>query len=167
MMIRKTECFLHPALSMVNQVRVNTAWGPNTLYIKGKFFVGTKPPALKYYWPFPKKPNQPYGIQGYNHLIPQTGLVAKNLPCKVRLEKDLVYAWCTCGRSFNQPFCDGTHNRSRNAGVLHPVRYIPEKTEEVWLCQCKQTKNRPFCDGSHKNLTAKQIQTAREIVTFE
>jgi len=166
MVVRKIDRFLRPATTMVNQISLKTSWGPNTLYLKGKHFVGTNPHSLKYYWPFPKKPHEPYGVQGINHLIPQNGLVAKNLPVKIKLEKDKVYAWCACGRSNNQPFCDGTHNRTTRAGDIRPVRYIPEKTEEVWLCQCKQTKNRPFCDGSHKTLTANQIKTARDIVTF-
>uniref|UniRef100_A0A915HG04 Iron-binding zinc finger CDGSH type domain-containing protein n=1 Tax=Romanomermis culicivorax TaxID=13658 RepID=A0A915HG04_ROMCU len=50
----------------------------------------------------------------------------------------------------SRPFCDGSHNREDTN--LHPVRYVPEEDEDVWLCCCKQTENRPFCDGSHKNL---------------
>ena len=30
-------------------------------------------------------------------------------PYLVEVEAGKVYAWCACGRSKNQPFCDGTH----------------------------------------------------------
>ena len=35
--------------------------------------------------------------------------VAANTPIKVALEKDKTYYWCACGKSENQPFCDGSH----------------------------------------------------------
>ena len=30
-------------------------------------------------------------------------------PAELELEPG-DYGWCACGRSMNQPFCDGTHN---------------------------------------------------------
>lgn len=35
---------------------------------------------------------------------------AQKAPYKVRLESGKKYAWCACGRSANQPFCDGSHS---------------------------------------------------------
>lgn len=59
-----------------------------------------------------------------------------------------TYYWCACGRSANQPFCDGSH-----AGTgLEPVAFTVEAEKRCALCTCKQTKNQPFCDGSHKAL---------------
>jgi len=55
------------------------------------------------------------------------------------------YAWCSCGISKNQPFCDGSH---KNTEFL-PFIYKAEKTKKVFFCTCKQTNNQPFCDGSH------------------
>lgn len=58
------------------------------------------------------------------------------------------YFWCACGRSSNQPFCDGSH---KDTGI-QPVRVIIEEKKEVHWCMCKQSKNKPFCDGTHQNL---------------
>ena len=30
-------------------------------------------------------------------------------PVAVEVEEGKMYWWCTCGRSGNQPFCDGSH----------------------------------------------------------
>jgi CDGSH-type Zn-finger protein len=69
-------------------------------------------------------------------------------PKMIKVEPGKIYAWCTCGLSEKQPFCDGKHKtidgmpfRSLN------VEFTEEK--EVWFCQCKQTKTPPFCDGTH------------------
>ncbi|KAL1232464.1 CDGSH iron-sulfur domain-containing protein 3 [Trichinella spiralis] len=123
-------------------VRRKTGWGPNTYYKKGTTFVGVAPNPLKYYTIWQKKPEEPYGLQGSNHLLPEYGKVYSRLPVKVKFEKDKKYAWCSCGYSHSQPYCDGSHNRENTR--LRPVRYISDKDEEVWLCNCKQTRNRPF-----------------------
>ena len=75
-------------------------------------------------------------------------VVAKKEPAGLTLEEGKTYAWCTCGLSTNQPFCDGAHKTTEH----RPMVFKQEKTEDVWLCQCKQTKNGPFCDGAHKSL---------------
>lgn len=75
-------------------------------------------------------------------------VVARKSPYKVTLEAGRTYAWCACGRSRKQPFCDGSH---KEVG-LAPVTYKAEESREVFLCGCKQTGNRPFCDGTHASL---------------
>ena len=35
--------------------------------------------------------------------------IAAREPIAVELEKGEEYYWCKCGRSKNQPFCDGSH----------------------------------------------------------
>jgi CDGSH-type Zn-finger protein/mannose-6-phosphate isomerase-like protein (cupin superfamily) len=58
------------------------------------------------------------------------------------------YLWCSCGRSKQQPFCDGSH-----AGTSFlPIIYQAERNEEVIFCGCKHTHTAPFCDGTHSNL---------------
>jgi len=58
------------------------------------------------------------------------------------------YAWCACGQSQNQPFCDGSH---RDTGFTPIITQIDEKKSIAW-CGCKHSSNKPFCDGSHSNL---------------
>uniref|UniRef100_A0A915HI18 Uncharacterized protein n=1 Tax=Romanomermis culicivorax TaxID=13658 RepID=A0A915HI18_ROMCU len=82
--------------------RLKTGWGPNTNVKRGTYVVGTNPHPLKYYYPFYKKPHQPYGLQDSNHLLPEKGHIKARMPCRVRLEKDRIYLWCTCGLSNNQ-----------------------------------------------------------------
>ena len=58
------------------------------------------------------------------------------------------YMWCACGRSANQPFCDGSH-----AGTeFKPVLFEAKEDEDVLFCGCKHTGTAPFCDGAHNNL---------------
>ena len=59
------------------------------------------------------------------------------------------YAWCACGLSATQPFCDGAHA----ATDLTPKLFELEETRTVALCGCKHNKgDGPFCDGSHTAL---------------
>ncbi len=58
------------------------------------------------------------------------------------------YYWCACGKSSNQPFCDGSH---RGSGIT-PVAFKIEEAREVWLCNCKHSANKPYCDGTHRTL---------------
>ncbi|XP_028261306.1 CDGSH iron-sulfur domain-containing protein 3, mitochondrial-like [Parambassis ranga] len=72
---------------------------------------------------------------------------AARLPYRVTLTAGKRYAWCVCGHSKKQPFCDGAH--STEAPGISPLRFTPEKHGAVMLCACKQTKAPPYCDGSH------------------
>ena len=38
--------------------------------------------------------------------------IAGTSPIPVEFEEGKTYAWCTCGESKNQPFCDGSHEGS-------------------------------------------------------
>lgn len=58
------------------------------------------------------------------------------------------YWWCACGRSKNQPFCDGSHKGTD----FTPVKFALAERKEVWLCGCKHTGDRPYCDGTHSKL---------------
>ena len=69
-------------------------------------------------------------------------------PYQVEVEEGKAYAWCRCGRSKTQPFCDGSH---KGTGI-EPVVFTAEATETVYLCGCKDTGDPPFCDGSHNLL---------------
>ena len=72
-------------------------------------------------------------------------LSPQNKPYASEVEAGKTYYWCACGRSKNQPFCDGSHLGTD----FQPVEFTAEKNETVYLCGCKKTGNAPFCDGSH------------------
>ncbi|WP_026942747.1 glutamate synthase-related protein [Hellea balneolensis] len=79
--------------------------------------------------------------------------IAAKSPAMTELEQGKEYFWCACGRSKNQPFCDGSH-----AGTgLEPVKFTAEKSEKAALCRCKATANQPFCDGTHAQLKNKEV----------
>ena len=74
--------------------------------------------------------------------------IAQKGPYPVTVEAAKTYFWCACGRSANQPFCDGSHKGSE----FTPVKYEATESKTVYFCGCKHTANRPFCDGSHARL---------------
>jgi CDGSH-type Zn-finger protein len=73
--------------------------------------------------------------------------IPQKAPYGMKLEPG-TYWWCACGRSNNQPFCDGSHEGTAFA----PVKTEIQTPKNVWLCGCKHTKGPPFCDGSHNDL---------------
>ncbi len=80
-------------------------------------------------------------------------IIAHNKPAKVTLTKDKQYYFCACGRSNNQPFCDGSH-----AGTaFKPKAFVAKESGDAYLCRCKHSHNQPYCDGSHKQFTEQQI----------
>ena len=82
-------------------------------------------------------------------------IIADNKPAKVTLNKNERYYFCACGRSKNQPFCDGSHASTE----FKPKSFVAEESGDAYLCQCKRTGNAPFCDGSHKQFTREQVGT--------
>lgn len=77
-----------------------------------------------------------------------TKVIAKRGAYHVGLEAGRTVYYCTCGRSANQPYCDGKHKGT----PFNPLPHIPEKSVQAYFCGCKATKKAPFCDGSHQNL---------------
>lgn len=74
--------------------------------------------------------------------------VAQKGPYPVAVESSKTYFWCACGKSANQPFCDGSHQGSGFA----PVKFEATESKTLYFCGCKHTATPCFCDGSHAKL---------------
>ena len=72
-------------------------------------------------------------------------VIAKKGPYALELDPG-EYWWCACGRSQNQPFCDGSHRGTD----FQPTQLKLDSRNKVWLCGCKHSADKPFCDGAHK-----------------
>lgn len=80
-------------------------------------------------------------------------IIADNKPIKVVLQAGQEYYFCTCGRSKNQPYCDGSH-----AGTAFtPHAFTAKDSGDAFLCRCKYTKDTPFCDGTHQQFSAELV----------
>ena len=75
-------------------------------------------------------------------------IVAALSPKGIEVEKGQTYFWCRCGRSKDQPFCDGSHE---GTGIT-PLEWTAEKDEKAYFCRCKATGDAPLCDGTHSKL---------------
>ena len=82
--------------------------------------------------------------------------IAQKTPLKVQVEANKNYAWCSCGKSSKQPFCDGKHKGTS----FVPMVFEAEATETAYYCQCKQTSNAPKCDGTHNTLESPNDSTS-------
>lgn len=73
------------------------------------------------------------------------------IPAKVPYVLDVQpgkYAWCACGSSKKQPYCDGSH---AGTPFTPHIETITAARKVAW-CGCKHSCTKPFCDGSHKKL---------------
>ncbi|XP_067168296.1 CDGSH iron-sulfur domain-containing protein 3, mitochondrial [Apteryx mantelli] len=78
--------------------------------------------------------------------------IAAKGPFQVELKAGKTYAWCACGHSKKQPFCDGSHKQA--APGIAPLRFTLDAAESARLCGCKRTRSPPYCDGSHERARA-------------
>jgi CDGSH-type Zn-finger protein len=76
------------------------------------------------------------------------GKVSALEPKLVEVDGGKTLAWCACGESTNQPYCNGAH---KGSGIA-PIVFSEKEKKKVALCMCKQTSNPPYCDGSHARL---------------
>ena len=75
-------------------------------------------------------------------------IIPQKQPFLIEVEAGKRYAWCACGKSKNQPFCDASHGE----GDPRPVFWEATEDELQAFCGCKKTKKPPFCDGTHNTL---------------
>ena len=78
----------------------------------------------------------------------EVATIAGRAPIGIEVEAGKDYFWCACGKSGNQPFCDGSHRGSS----FSPMKWSATETKRVFFCACKRTGTAPMCNGSHKDL---------------
>ena len=76
--------------------------------------------------------------------------IAQKGPYRAELLAGYRYAWCACGLSKMQPYCDGSHTSTRSG--IKPVVWVQQTDQSVLLCGCKRSSKFPFCDGTHRSL---------------
>ena len=69
-------------------------------------------------------------------------------PYAVDVEAGKAYAWCACGRSQNQPFCDGSHQGTD----FKPISVTAKRNQKLFFCGCKHARKGALCDGAHNKL---------------
>lgn len=74
--------------------------------------------------------------------------IPQKSPYGVEVEEGKKYFWCACGKSANQPFCDGSHEGTD----FLPLKFEAPESKTVYFCGCKHTEGVPLCDGSHNKL---------------
>jgi CDGSH-type Zn-finger protein len=65
-------------------------------------------------------------------------------PYPVRVEEGKSYAWCSCGLSATQPWCDGSHRGTD----FRPLTFVAPISEVFHMCGCKRSDNKPYCFGN-------------------
>ena len=73
--------------------------------------------------------------------------IPQRAPYMVEVEPG-TYWWCACGRSQNQPFCDGSHQGTE----FTPVQYEVATKKKIAWCGCKHSQRGCLCDGSHNSI---------------
>ncbi len=82
-----------------------------------------------------------------DYYMSEQPVVASKKPAVMKIEAG-EYWWCSCGKSKDQPFCDGSHKGSS----FTPKKVVIEETRNVAFCNCKHSANGAMCDGSHSSL---------------
>lgn len=73
--------------------------------------------------------------------------IPQKSPIRMELEPGTYY-WCACGKSQNQPFCDGSHKGTE----FVPQEIVITEKKMYSLCACKHSQTGWRCDGTHKSL---------------
>ena len=63
--------------------------------------------------------------------------IASKSPSKIEIEENKKYAWCSCGLSMKQPYCDGAHKGTD----YKPLITQESEDKVIFLCNCKKNVN--------------------------
>jgi len=66
-------------------------------------------------------------------------VIASRFPYPLPVKKGEKVFWCACGRSENQPYCDGSH---KGTGIT-PVPYTAPRDKIVFFCHHPGGLHRP------------------------
>lgn len=69
-------------------------------------------------------------------------------PVQIELKTNQTYFYCTCGKSRDKVFCDGSHKGT----AFKPQEFTVTTNATYSLCACKKSAGEPFCDGSHAKI---------------
>jgi len=75
-------------------------------------------------------------------------VIAQKAPFALDVTEGRTYYWCACGRTKNEPLCDGSHKGTS----FSPIPHTAKKDGTLYLCGCKHSKAPPLCDGAHMDL---------------
>ena len=81
---------------------------------------------------------------------PSIPVVAGYYPISVYLYRGKKYDWCSCGHSWNNPFCNGQCKFILTR--CRPISFNVAESGYYKLCNCKLSANAPFCNGTEKLL---------------
>ena len=59
-----------------------------------------------------------------------------------------TYFWCACGKSKDQPFCDGSHKGTK----FMPEEVVIEEKQIFPWCMCIYSDKGARCDNKHREL---------------
>ena len=68
---------------------------------------------------------------------------AREVAIAADVEQSKSYFWCSCGKSSERSYYDGSHNVIK----FNPVVYKAELTKKMFFCASKLTNNQPFYDS--------------------
>ena len=49
--------------------------------------------------------------------------IPQKSPYTIKVEKEKIYFWCSCGLSSKQPFCDSSHKKD---GKFEPIKFVAD-----------------------------------------